>query len=51
MSNPQPIITAVGCFTPPDVLTNFDLEKLVETNNQWILERTGIAERHIAGVG
>ena len=51
MSHSQPIITAVGCFTPPDVLTNFDLEKLVETNNRWILERTGIAERHIAGVG
>jgi 3-oxoacyl-[acyl-carrier-protein] synthase-3 len=30
------------------VLTNSDLEKLVETNNQWILERTGISERHIA---
>jgi 3-oxoacyl-[acyl-carrier-protein] synthase-3 len=33
---------------PPRVLTNFDLEKMVTTNNQWILERTGIAERHIA---
>jgi 3-oxoacyl-[acyl-carrier-protein] synthase-3 len=31
------------------VLTNDDLEKMVETNNQWILERTGISERHIAG--
>ena len=41
-------ITALGCFTPPGVLTNQDLEKMVETNNQWILERTGIAERHIA---
>jgi len=30
------------------VLTNDDLEKMVETNNQWILERTGISERHIA---
>jgi len=30
------------------VLTNFDLEKMVATNNQWILERTGIVERHIA---
>jgi len=30
------------------VLTNFDIEKMVTTNNQWILERTGIAERHIA---
>jgi 3-oxoacyl-[acyl-carrier-protein] synthase-3 len=31
------------------VLTNSDLEKMVETSNQWILERTGISERHIAG--
>ncbi len=41
-------ITAVGCFTPPGVLTNHDLTKLVETSDQWILERTGIRERHIA---
>lgn len=41
-------ITALGCYSPPRVLTNFDLEKMVDTNNQWILERTGIAERHIA---
>jgi 3-oxoacyl-[acyl-carrier-protein] synthase-3 len=33
---------------PPRLLTNLDLEKLVETNSQWILERTGISERHIA---
>jgi 3-oxoacyl-[acyl-carrier-protein] synthase-3 len=33
---------------PPRVLTNSDLEKMVATNNQWILERTGISERHIA---
>jgi 3-oxoacyl-[acyl-carrier-protein] synthase-3 len=42
-------ITALGCYTPPGVLTNADLERMVETSNQWILERTGIAERHIAG--
>jgi 3-oxoacyl-[acyl-carrier-protein] synthase III len=41
-------ISALGCYTPPRVLTNFDLEKMVDTNNQWILERTGIHERHIA---
>ena len=41
-------ITALGCHVPPGVLTNQDLEKLVETNNQWILDRTGIVERHIA---
>jgi 3-oxoacyl-[acyl-carrier-protein] synthase III len=41
-------ISALGCYVPPRVLTNFDLEKMVTTNNQWILERTGIAERRIA---
>ena len=41
-------ITALGCYVPPGVLTNHDLEKMVETTDQWILERTGIAERHIA---
>ena len=45
----QPIITALGCHAPPQVLTNFDLERMVSTNNQWIVERTGISERHIAG--
>jgi 3-oxoacyl-[acyl-carrier-protein] synthase-3 len=44
----QPRITALGCYTPPEVLTNFDLEKMVSTNHQWIVERTGITERHIA---
>jgi 3-oxoacyl-[acyl-carrier-protein] synthase-3 len=42
-------ISALGCYTPPRVLTNADLEKLVQTSNEWILERTGIVERHIAG--
>lgn len=41
-------ITALGCYTPPGVLTNQDLEKMVDTNHQWIVERTGIVERHIA---
>ena len=41
-------ISAVGTFVPPNVLTNFDLEKMVDTTNEWILERTGIRERHIA---
>ncbi len=42
-------ITALGCYVPPDVLTNNDLSKMVETNDKWIMERTGIRERHIAG--
>jgi 3-oxoacyl-[acyl-carrier-protein] synthase III len=45
---PKVKITALGCYTPPRVLTNHDLEKLVDTNDQWIRERTGISERHIA---
>jgi 3-oxoacyl-[acyl-carrier-protein] synthase III len=42
-------ITAVGCYVPPGLLTNQDLEKMVDTNDQWIVERVGIRERHIAG--
>lgn len=45
---PRVKITALGCYTPPRLLTNQDLEKLVDTNDQWILERTGIRTRHIA---
>jgi 3-oxoacyl-[acyl-carrier-protein] synthase-3 len=41
-------ISALGCYVPPRVLTNFDLEQMVDTTNEWILERTGIRERHIA---
>jgi len=41
-------ITAVGCYVPPAILTNADLEKMVQTNNEWIIDRTGISERHIA---
>lgn len=44
----RPKITAVGCHVPPGVLTNSDLERIVETSNKWIMERTGIYERHIA---
>lgn len=40
-------ITAVGGYVPEDVLTNFDLEKMVDTSDEWIRSRTGIRERHI----
>ena len=40
-------ISALGTYVPPRVLTNADLEKMVDTNDQWIVERTGIKERHI----
>jgi 3-oxoacyl-[acyl-carrier-protein] synthase-3 len=45
---PKAKISALGCYVPPRLLTNFDLEKMVDTSNEWILERTGIVERHIA---
>ena len=41
------IITGTGSFLPEKVLTNFDLEKMVDTSNDWILTRTGISERRI----
>jgi len=44
-------ISALGCFVPPKVLTNDDLSKIVDTNDTWIVERTGIRERHIADAG
>jgi 3-oxoacyl-[acyl-carrier-protein] synthase-3 len=48
---PKAKITALGCYVPPKVLTNHDLEKLVETNDEWIVSRTGIRERHILEPG
>lgn len=45
---PKVKISALGCYVPPRVLDNYELEKMVETTNDWILARTGIAERHIA---
>lgn len=44
-------ISALGCYTPPRLLTNADLEKMVETSDSWIRERTGIIERHIVDKG
>ena len=40
-------ITSVGGYVPETKLTNFDLEKLVDTNDEWIRTRTGISERRI----
>jgi 3-oxoacyl-[acyl-carrier-protein] synthase-3 len=44
-------ISALGTYVPPRVLSNADLEKMVETSNDWILERTGIRERHLVDKG
>ena len=40
-------ITAVGGYVPEDILSNADLEKMVDTNDEWIRTRTGISERRI----
>ena len=44
-------IIGTGAYLPEKILTNFDLEKMVETSDQWIRERTGIEKRHVAAEG
>ncbi|VAW44318.1 3-oxoacyl-[acyl-carrier-protein] synthase, KASIII [hydrothermal vent metagenome] len=44
-------ITGTGSHLPEKILTNADLEKIVETDDQWIQDRTGIKQRHVAGEG
>lgn len=44
-------IIGAGMYAPPKILTNDDLEKMVDTNDEWIMTRTGIRERHIAAPG
>ena len=44
-------ILGTGSYLPARILTNADLEKLIDTNDQWIVDRTGIRERHIAAEG
>lgn len=41
-------ITAIGTYVPKNKLTNYDLEQMVDTNNEWIIQRTGIHERRIS---
>ncbi|MEA2011663.1 MAG: beta-ketoacyl-ACP synthase III [Verrucomicrobiota bacterium] len=41
-------IAGIGAYTPEKILTNHDLEKMVDTSDEWITSRTGIKERHIA---
>jgi 3-oxoacyl-[acyl-carrier-protein] synthase-3 len=47
MTKIQAAITCVGGYVPEDVLSNLDLEKIVDTNDEWITTRTGIKERRI----
>lgn len=44
-------ISGVGHYVPEKVLTNSDLEKMMDTNDEWIVSRTGISERHIVSNG
>jgi len=44
-------ITGIAGYVPPKILTNADLEKMVETNDEWIRTRTGIRERHVTENG
>jgi 3-oxoacyl-[acyl-carrier-protein] synthase-3 len=44
-------VTALGTYVPPKLLTNADLEKMIDTSDQWITERTGIKQRHIVDKG
>ena len=41
-------IISTGSYLPKKILTNYDIEKIVDTSHDWIVERTGIFERHIA---
>ena len=51
MPNVGAIIAGTGSFVPEKRLTNDDLSKMVDTNDEWIVQRTGIRERRIAGTG
>ena len=44
-------IASLATYVPPRVLTNADLEKMIDTSDEWILKRTGIRERHVADEG
>ncbi|HQJ60710.1 MAG TPA: 3-oxoacyl-ACP synthase, partial [bacterium] len=47
-ANFKAAITGTGSFVPEKIMTNFDLEKIVDTSDEWIRTRTGISERRIA---
>ncbi|PDY26216.1 ketoacyl-ACP synthase III [Bacillus cereus] len=46
--NSQSRITAIGTYVPDQILSNNDLEKMIDTNDEWIVQRTGMKERRIA---
>ena len=45
---PKASLISIAAYAPPKILTNFDLEKMVETSDEWIVKRTGIIQRRIA---
>ncbi|MFF5552934.1 beta-ketoacyl-ACP synthase III [Streptomyces olivaceoviridis] len=45
------VITGIGCHLPPDVVTNEDLTRRLDTSDEWIRSRTGIASRHMVAPG
>ncbi|HEX6615371.1 MAG TPA: 3-oxoacyl-ACP synthase, partial [Gemmatimonadales bacterium] len=49
IARPFAEVASVGVAVPPHVLTNADLTRTLDTSDEWIVERTGIRERHIAG--
>jgi 3-oxoacyl-[acyl-carrier-protein] synthase-3 len=51
MSLPAVGITGIGSYVPSKVVTNQDLEKMVDTSDEWIITRTGISRRHVVGEG
>ncbi|MET0341271.1 MAG: beta-ketoacyl-ACP synthase III [Polyangiales bacterium] len=51
MTRPTSRIAGTGRYAPEKVLTNHDLERMVDTSDEWITERTGIRQRHIAAEG
>ena len=51
MNEPTAVISGTGSSLPEKIVTNFDLEKLVETSDEWITTRTGIRERRVAREG
>jgi len=50
-SRPTSRIAGTGRYAPEKVLSNHDLERMVDTSDEWITERTGIRQRHIAAEG
>jgi 3-oxoacyl-[acyl-carrier-protein] synthase-3 len=48
---PKPVIIGTGICVPKKILTNFDLERMVETSDEWIVTRSGISQRHLVEDG